>query len=173
MRKKALTLGISKKDIITESQAQIDKMRKAGVAVSHLDSHGHLHKFPAFMYAMKWLRIGGKEVERVRSVQNVFIDKPSIKSPVYWLNKYFRWYLGRNFSNPGYFYMSANNMDTGWADEILRQMEMMPHDAVIEVGVHPGHDEEWRQREFGDIMDFAKKVRRRHEIVTWREIIDD
>lgn len=173
VRKKALTLGISKKDIITESQAQIDKMRKAGVTVSHLDSHGHLHKFPAFMYAMKRLRIDGKAVERVRSVQNVFIDKPSMKSPVYWLNKYFRWYLGRNFSNPGYFYMSANNMDTGWADEILRQMEMMPRDAVIEVGVHPGHDEEWRQREFGDIMDFAKKVRRRHEIVTWREIIDD
>lgn len=172
VRKLAMLLMLPKTQVIAESQAQIDKIEKAGIKLSHLDSHGHLHKFPAFMYAMKQLRIGGKTVERVRSVQNVFIDKPSMKSPVYWLNKYFRWYLGRNFSNPGYFYMSANNMDTGWADEILRQMEMMPQDAVVEIGVHPGHKEEWRQHEYDDIIEFATKLRAsgKHEIVNWNQI---
>lgn len=171
-RKKALSWRLNQNEIISESQAQIDKMEKAGVAVSHLDSHGHLHKFPAFMYALRHLRIGGKSVEKIRSVQNVFIDNPSKKSPVYWLNKYFRWYLGRNFRNPDYFYMSANNMDTGWSDYILREMEFLPADATIEIGVHPGYNENWRLREFEDIMDFAKKVRNKHNIVTWNVLMD-
>ena len=68
--------------------AQIDKMEKAGVKVSHLDSHGHLHKFLSFLYGMKFLNVGGViPVEKVRASQNVYVVPPSSMSPVYWLNK--------------------------------------------------------------------------------------
>lgn len=172
VRKLAMMLKLPQKEIIAESQAQIDKIENAGVKISHLDSHGHLHKFLSILYSMKHLKVGGKPVEKVRCVQNVFIEQPSWKSPVFWLNKYFKWYLENNFKNPQFFYMSANNMDIGWADSILVEMGKLPQDAIIEIGVHPGHKEEWRQREYNDIIDFSKKLRAsgKHEIINWNQV---
>lgn len=172
VRKLAMMLKLPKMQVIAESQAQIDKMEMAGVKVSHLDSHGHLHKFLSILYSMKYLKVGGGPVSKVRASQNLYVVKPSWKSPVYWLNKFFNWYLKRNFKNPEYFYMSANNMDTGWADCILAQMDKLPQDAIIEIGVHPGHKEEWRWHEYEDIIDFATKLRKtgKHEIINWNQL---
>lgn len=172
VRKKALLFRLPRKEVIAESQAQIDKMEASGVKVSHLDSHGHLHKFPSILYSMKHLKVAGIPVRKVRASQNIYVVKPSWKTPVYWLNKYFNWYLKHTFKNPEYFYMSANNMDTGWADCVLAQMDNLPQDAVIEIGVHPGHKEQWRQHEYDDIMDFAKKLRvsGKHQIINWNQI---
>ena len=68
--------------------------------------------------------------------------------------------------------MSANNMDTSWADSILREMDKLPQNSIIEIGVHPGHKEEWRQHEYDDIIEFATKLRAsgKHEIVNWNQI---
>lgn len=172
IRKLAMLLKLPKKEVIAESQAQIDKIERIGIKVSHLDSHGHLHKFLSILYCMKNLKVSGKPVKKVRCVQNVFVQRPSWKSPITWLNEYFKWYLKHHFINPQFFYMSANSMDTGWADTILAEMERFPQDAVIEIGVHPGHKEEWRQHEYDDILDFAEKLRRggRHQIINWNQI---
>lgn len=172
VRKLAMMMKLPKTQVIAESQAQIDKIEAAGLKVSHLDSHGHLHKFLSILWSMKYLKVGGKPVRKVRASQNVYVVMPSWKSPVYWLNKYFNWYLKHTFKNPEYFYMSANNMDTNWADCILEQMDKLPQDAVIEIGVHPGHKEEWRQHEYDDIIEFATKLRAssKHEIINWNQI---
>lgn len=172
VRKLAMMLKLPKSEIVAESQAQIDKIEKAGVKVSHIDSHGHLHKFLSILYAMKSLKVGGKPLKKMRCVQNVFLEQPSKESPVYWLNKYFKWYLKHTFNNPEFFYMSANNMDTGWADTILRKMDKLPQDSVIEIGIHPGHKEEWRQHEFDDIMEFAQKLKAsgKHQIINWNQL---
>lgn len=172
VRKLAMALRIPKKQIVIESQAQIDKMEKAGIKVSHLDSHGHLHKFFSFLFALKYLKVGGGEVKQVRSTQNVFLNYPLKTSPIYWLNKYFRWYLKRNFKSPQYFYMSANSMDTRWSDAIIAQMDKLPQDAIIEIGVHPGYKEEWRRHEYDDIIEFANKLRAsgKHEMINWNQI---
>jgi len=72
--------------------------------------------------------------------------------------------------------MSANSMDTEWADAILTQMDKLPQDAIIEIGVHPGHadteEERWRIAEYSDIVDFAEKLRgdNKHQIITWKEV---
>ena len=172
VRKLAMMFKLPQKQIIAESQAQIDKIEKAGIKPSHLDSHGHLHKFLSFLYTIKHLKIEGKLVERVRASQNVHVVKPSWISPIYWFNQYFMRYLKRKFKNPQYFYMSANNMDRGWADTILAEMDRMPQNAIIEIGVHPGHKEEWRRYEYEDIIDFTTKLRasRKHEIINWNMI---
>lgn len=172
VRKLAMMLRLPRKEVIAESQAQIDKIEAAGVMASHLDSHGHLHKFLSILWSMKYLKVGGQPVKKVRASQNVYVIRPSWKSPVYWLNKYFNWYLKHTFKNPEYFYMSANNMDTGWADCILKRMDMLPQDGVIEIGVHPGHKEEWRQHEYDDIIEFATKLRAsgKHQIINWNQL---
>lgn len=158
--------------IAAETQAQINVMENAGVKISHLDSHGHLHKCISMILAMKKVRIEGMPVSKVRGVQNVFVNNPSIFSVNRWVNTLLRWLLKRAFRTVDYFYMSANSMDTNWADAILREMDTMPDDAIIEIGVHPGFNEEWRRHEYNDIIEFAEKLRAggKHEIINRNKV---
>lgn len=174
VRKKAILLKLKKEDVVEESMAQIEKVHSAGVAISHLDSHGHLHKFPSFLLALPEIK-KRSGISRVRRVQNVFIN-PQHVSPILILNKCFDTYISHTCHTTDYFYMSANNMDTGWADAVLAQMDKFPQDAIIEVGVHPGHadtdEERWRIAEYNDMKEFAQKLRAggKHQIITWNEI---
>ena len=174
VRKKAIILTLNKKDIIDESLAQINIVRKGGVEISHLDSHGHLHKFPSFLLSLPEIKRRSGLV-RVRRVQNVFIDNPRL-SPTTILNKCFDWRIAHSCCTTDYFYMSANNMDTGWSEAIIEQMNRLPQDAIIEVGVHPGYSssekEKWRMDEYQDIVCFAKMIKKQgiHQIVNWNSI---
>lgn len=174
VRLKAMMLKYNKFDIVDESLAQIDIIRQGGVNISHLDSHGHLHKFPSFLNALPIIK-SQSGIERVRRVQNVFIQKPQF-SLTSILNRYFDWRITHGYRSTDYFYMSANNMDTEWADSILVQMDQLPQSAIIEIGVHPGHTnnekERWRQNEYDDIRDFAEKLRAsgKHHIISWNEV---
>lgn len=174
VRKKAILLKLKKHDIVEESMAQIEKVRSAGVTISHLDSHGHLHKFPSFLLALPEIK-KRSGIRRVRRVQNVFIS-PQHVSPILILNKCFDTYISHTCQTTDFFYMSANNMDTGWADAVLAQMDKLPHDAIIEVGVHPGHadteEDSWRIAEYNDMKAFATKLRAsgNHQIITWNEV---
>ncbi len=172
VRKRALMLKVSKTDIVKESNAQKAILEHNGVKVSHLDSHGHLHKFPSFLLAMRTMHIEGQKALKLRSVQDIFISQPSASSPTTILNNMFRWYIKRNFLTTDYFYMSANALDTNWGGQILKQMDALPQDATIEIGVHPGHQEEWRQHEFDDINEFAAMLKDsgKHTIINWNDI---
>lgn len=174
VRKKALCLGISREEIVRESLAQIKRVQAGGVRVSHLDSHGHLHKFPSILLALKDIT-ASSGVKKVRRVQNVFIEPPHF-GPSSVLNGMFGCYISRNFLTTDYFYMSANCMDTDWSDTIIRHMDALPDDAVIEVGVHPGladnEGERWRIAEYNDMKLFAERIRcdGRHKIITWNDL---
>lgn len=174
VRKKAIKLALKKEDIVEESLAQIEKVRQGGVQISHLDSHGHLHKFPSFLLALSEIK-KRSGINKVRRVQNVYIN-PQHVSPTMILNKCFDAYISHTSRTTDYFYMSANNMDTGWADALLAQMDHLPQDAVIEVGVHPGYadieEERWRIAEYNDVKEFAHKLKTsgKHQIITWNEV---
>lgn len=174
VRKMAITLKLKGQDIVEESLAQIDKVRKGGVEISHLDSHGHLHKFPSFLLVLPEI-IKRSGIGRVRRVQNVFLLQQGL-SPTTILNRCFDWRIAHSCITTDYFYMSANNMETGWTDAILKQMETLPQNAIIEIGVHPGHadseEERWRIAEYNDMKDFAAKLRKsgKHQIITWNEV---
>ena len=174
VRKKAIKLALKIDDIIDESLAQIAIVRKGGVKISHLDSHGHLHKFPSFLAALPKIK-NRSGIERVRRVQNVFLHKPGL-SPTTILNCCFDWCISHTCRTTDYFYMSANNMETKWSDALLEQMKLLPQNAIIEVGVHPGHadteNDRWRISEYRDVMDFAEKIRKqgKHQIITWKEV---
>ena len=174
VRKKAIKFTLRKKDIVEESLAQIEIVRKGGVELSHLDSHGHLHKFPSFLLALPEIK-RRSGIERVRRVQNIFLQKQGL-SPTTMLNRCFDWRIAHTCLTTDYFYMSANNMETGWANALLEQMECLPQNSTIEVGVHPGHadteEERWRISEYQDLLDFANKIRQigTHQIITWNEV---
>ena len=174
IRKKAIKLALRKAAIVEESIAQIEIVRKGGVEISHLDSHGHLHKFPSFLLALSEIK-KRSGISRVRRVQNVFLQKLGL-SPITILNCCFDWRIAHTCKTTDYFYMSANNMETGWADAVLEQMERLPKNSIIEVGVHPGHadteKERWRISEYQDVADFAEKIRKqgKHQIITWKEV---
>lgn len=174
VRKKAILLKLKKQEIVEESLAQIKKVRTAGVIISHLDSHGHLHKFPSFLAALPEIK-KKSGIQRVRRVQNVFLKKPGLSVSTT-LNSCFDMRIVHTCRTTDFFYMSANNMDTGWADAILKQMDELPQNSIIEIGVHPGHadteEERWRIAEYNDVKEFAQKLRSsgKHQIITWNEI---
>lgn len=168
-RKKSIAFKHKTQDIVDEIKAQVKIIEDGGVILSHLDSHGHLHKFPSFLRALKQIR---KTIPtlKVRRSQNLFIN-PQKWGPVRVLNTLFDWYIVRNFKTTDAFYMSANNMDINWAKRVLNMIDELPDDATVEVGVHPSHYEEWRQHEYDDILEFATLVREsKHKIITWREV---
>ena len=169
IRKKALLFRLNQKDIIKETIAQIEVLTKAGIKVSHLDSHGHIHKFPSFLIAVnKATKLCG--IQRVRGVQNLFVKNIN-RGIVGVLNKLFKAYISYFHKTTDYFYMAANSFDTNWADNIIHQIEGLDDDKTLEVGVHPGSVEKWRVNEFNDINEFASKLRNtKHILINWNDI---
>ena len=172
VRKSALFFKLNVNLILLETESQINLLSSGGVAISHLDSHGHLHKFPSFLLALSRLAKGQKQI-KVRRVQNVFMQPhTNAYSPKVIVNSILASYIVKNFRTTDYFYMPANSFDTKWANNILRQMDRMPTDSVIEIGVHPGYLESWRKDEYRDIRDFVELLYKqgKHQIVNWNYI---
>lgn len=172
--KDALTLKLETKDIIKESLAQIQVLKNNGVNISHLDSHGHLHKYPSFQIALGTIcKLSG--IYRVRRVQNVFIA-PQKFGP----KSLLRWFLNKGvvsrFKSTDYFYMSASNLDTNWSDEILSRLDNLPKSSIIEVGVHPGIKsdgvEAYRVPEYHEIQLFSELIKKqgKHTIINWNDV---
>src|SRR5439155_17642642 len=53
IRKLAAMRRIPVQQIEIETRAQIESLRSRGVKISHVDSHGHLHKFAVFRTALQ------------------------------------------------------------------------------------------------------------------------
>jgi predicted glycoside hydrolase/deacetylase ChbG (UPF0249 family) len=134
-------------EIAAEAERQIVRLRDAGVPVSHVDAHGHLHKFGSFRLALRSLlpRLG---IERVRSAQDVYLA-PSRRSPTVWLGPYWRRQLTRSFRTTDHFYMPASDGASRWQDELLPVLTEIG--GTTEIGVHPGRAEAWRARELHEL----------------------
>lgn len=169
VRKKALLFKLKKQDIIEESIKQIKILQKAGIKVSHLDSHGHLHKFPAFLSALN--DVSKKTgITKIRRVQNIFITTHELGVSSL-LNSMFGKYISGHFKSTDYFYMPANSMDTYWSDAIWDKITQLPPSFTLEIGVHPGISEDWRVQEHEEIEKFAHRISRTgHKLINWNEL---
>lgn len=165
VRLQALRGAIPVDQIEIETEAQLALLRDMGVNVSHVDSHGHLHRFGPFREALRRVlpRFG---IKKVRNVQDVYIRKP-LKSPNYWFGPLWRRRLMHSFQTTDRFYMPTSAGDHGWWDPLLaRRME-----GTLEVGVHPGYTEPWREEERTSIRRFAEAARTSgHTLIGWREL---
>lgn len=171
IRKKSLRLKIDTKEIVQEIISQIDIVESQGVSISHIDSHGHLHKFPSFLLALEQLRKIRPNL-KIRRVQNLFLTAPSIFSPTHIANNIFDWIIKQRYKTTDLFYMPANNFDTKWSRQILNMIKTYPSDKVLEIGVHPGMVEQWRKNELNDLTEFNELLRQeeQHQLITWNEV---
>ena len=167
LRMRALLDKAPVDEIEREMAAQIQFLLGQGVRLSHVDSHGHLHKFKPFVVAMRRVlpRFG---IRRVRTAQDVYLQRP-LKSPTYWLGGIWRRRIRRHFVTTDHLFMGNSPEDA----RQLAQGALLPllRGATIEVGVHPGRAEPWRDEEREAALSFAPRAAEAgHRLVTWNEL---
>jgi predicted glycoside hydrolase/deacetylase ChbG (UPF0249 family) len=165
-RARALTGRLDRRQLALEIEAQVRAVRDAGIRVTHVDSHRHLHKFAPFRDALAAAlpRIG---VNRVRAVQDVYLGR-SWHSPTYWLRNGWREWIRSSFATTEHFYMAAK-ADPPWAEELLRRLPGLA--GSLEVGVHPGRREPWRDRDRLAVVELARGLGDDVELVDWKTLI--
>lgn len=169
VRLKALAGRIPAAQIERETRAQIQTLVDAGVAVSHVDSHSHLHKIGAFREALARV-LPAFGITRARGVQNLYLRRPAFNLTS-WLGGTWERRLRERFETTDHFYMPSSALDVDWAEPLLTgPLAGTGNDATVEVGVHPGSGEGWRLNEHDDIIAFAIVARARgHRIITWND----
>jgi chitin disaccharide deacetylase len=167
VRLRALARRLPVDQLEREIAAQLTLVRDAGVAISHVDSHRHLHKLAPFRRALENVlpRFG---IEHVRGVQDVYLTRPLVGA-TYWVGSLWRRPLRRAFRTTDHFYMPASTGDLAWADELLGRIDSLSG-LTMEVGVHPGPDD-WRADERRSAARLASAAPELgHELVSWRAI---
>jgi chitin disaccharide deacetylase len=162
VRRRALLGRIPIGQIEQEAFAQIDYVQSRGVRVSHVDSHRHLHKFAPFRKALREV-LPSLGVARVRNVQDTFLRRP-VEHPTYWLSPMWRRQLMRSFLTTDHFYMPTTSHDPSWN----RLADALPDGGTLEVGLHPGREDEWRRHEQECLAPFIEAVQEAgHRLVSW------
>lgn len=154
--------------VALETEAQIRSLLDRGVRISHVDSHGHLHKFGPFRKALAMVlpKLG---ITRVRSVQDVYLKKP-YKSFTYWFGPAHRARIRSLFDTTDAFYMPSSAWDLDWQAPLVRRLASL-RAGTIEVGVHPGYAEDWRAVERQGVLAFAQLARDAgHTLIGWKDV---
>jgi predicted glycoside hydrolase/deacetylase ChbG (UPF0249 family) len=168
VRKRALLGKLPIDQLSREIKAQIGFVRDHGIDVSHVDSHGHLHKFAPFRAALRQA-LPQFGIKRVRNVQDVYFKKP-LKSPTFWFGPWWRRKLMKAFLSTDHFYMPTSSFENDWQEQLLKRFESAG-DASLEVGVHPGYQEPWRETERVGAIKFAGLARSAgHQLIGWMDL---
>jgi hypothetical protein len=160
----AVLRRVPEDQIERETEAQLGVLVDQGVPLSHVDSHGHIHKFKPFRDAIARVlpRFG---IRKVRSAQDVFVERP-LKSFSYWLGPHWRRSLRRLFDTTSHFFMPRGAPGEVWAAALASRLPR----GTLEVGVHPGPDE-WRRDQQREVEIFTPLARRRGAtMIGWREL---
>ena len=170
VRLRTLARALPVNQIEREVAAQIDAVAHAGIRVTHVDSHRHIHKFALFQKALGRV-LPSRGIRRVRTVQDVYLARPR-SSMTYWAGAVWRRPLTRHFQTTDHFYMPATARDDRW-HRVASLLQHLPGD-IIEVGVHPGSREGWRRREKESLAPFVDAlIACGHELVSWRAVANN
>lgn len=167
IRKAALAGKLDIAQISLETAAQIQRALDAGVRVSHVDSHGHLHKFAPFRAALKKV-LPQFGIQKVRTVQDVYLRTPW-KSPTYWLGKVWRGQIAASHKTTDHLYLPTSAWDDLWPQKLLDKLKQAR--GSVEVGVHPGTRDPWRLSESKNTVLLAELARQQGiELLTWNDV---
>lgn len=139
--KRTSTGRIWPRDIYREVLAQLSLIKRSGLHVTHIDTHGHVHKFPAVLVALR-RAIKTFEICTVRRMQNLYYRAPRLSKRCY--NDLTNLFVRRLGRTTDYFLMVAGVLcpqDSRWWPDCI---ERLP-EGVTEIGIHPGIDEQWRR----------------------------
>jgi len=156
-------------DLVREMTAQYQAVAASGLKISHVDGHGHNHRLPQSIRALRELEVGrrggggqrnwqnGSDLVcqlsppstplKVRRCQDIVVGREGLLGRL--INKPMQRRLdAAGFRMTDHFAMNAGHTDDPkWFSKLL---EALPED-VTEVGVHPGVDEEWRRIEIEEL----------------------
>ncbi|MGD0636221.1 MAG: ChbG/HpnK family deacetylase [Beijerinckiaceae bacterium] len=164
---RALTGRLNVEDIERETFAQIARVADSGVALSYVDGHGNLHKFPPFVAALRKI-LPHFGIDRVRRTQNVYLATPWT-SPNYWLGHGWNKALAAAFKTTSGFYLSASRGDADWAAPLWTRIAN--REGAVEIGVHPGAQEPWRAAEEASLRAFAELLRQKGvKPIGWKDL---
>ena len=155
--------------IARETEAQIRSLLDRGVPIHHVDSHGHLHKFGPFREALARVlpKLG---ITRVRGVQDLYLKKP-LRSFTYWFGPLHKARIRARFATTDRFYMPSSAWDLDWEQPLVERLAKLDPSSTIEVGVHPGYTEPWRDVERRGILRFAELAKQAgHQLIGWRDV---
>jgi predicted glycoside hydrolase/deacetylase ChbG (UPF0249 family) len=166
LRMRALLGRLVPQQLEREIEAQVRAIQEAGVTVSHVDSHRHLHKFAPFRAALTRAlpRLG---IRRVRAVQDVYLRRP-LASPTYWLGRRWRVSIRRAFETTEHFFMPSKE-DRPWGKAVSQLVAALGAGS-LEVGVHPGFEEGWRDRDRLAALELARSLPGGVKLVDWRTV---
>lgn len=166
LRRLALMKSVDPFHIELETIAQINLLRESGIKISHIDSHGHIHKLPIFSRTLS--KIKSKiQIEKMRNAQNIFLDK-KYSSPSFWLNSWLKKNIKKNFHTTDFFYMNTNYNNHKWPEHL----SSLKINGSIEVGVHPGSKEGWRSQEVETSLILADLIKKNDEfnLISWNDL---
>lgn len=129
-------------DIVTEMHAQYSAIASTGLQISHVDGHGHNHRLPRSIQALRELsKLEGVKQLRVRRCQDIVVGREGLLGKL--INNPMQKKLSQSgFAMTDHFAMNAGHTsDRKWFSHLLASLP----DGLTEIGVHPGNDEEWRK----------------------------
>ena len=112
IRLRAALRRIPAAEVEREVVAQVSAVREAGIAVSHVDSHRHLHKYGAIRAGLE-RALPGLGISRVRNVQDVYLRR-RLLSPTNVFGRSWRRRLMQSFVTTDHFYMATSAGDASW-----------------------------------------------------------
>jgi len=148
MLRSALGL-IRSADLEREVRAQLLRLREAGVVVSHIDGHGHMHRMPLVLKALIRLK-DELDLARLRPAQDLYYAPPRLPFGL-WLNRAVNRPLRRHYAAPDHFLMTTGKVSSAQSAWFREMLPRLPG-GCTEIGIHPGTDEPWRQLDTDDLL---------------------
>ncbi len=166
VRKRALAGRLSVQQIADEARAQIKRVRDAGIMISHVDSHGHIHKFAPFMRALR-IVLPEFGIRRVRTSQDIYL-RPAWRSPTYWVGPLWRRRIRKAFATTAHLAMPDGRDGNDWIAAMLSRCK----GPTLEVGVHPGIQHEWQRSQTEAALELGAALRSsvEHQLITWNDV---
>ena len=163
---------IRRADLEREIRAQFQQLRDTGVAVSHLDGHGHMHRMPFVLRSLVRLK-AELGIDCLRPAQDLYYSPPRLPMAK-WLNCSVNKSVRRHFRAPDHFLMTSGKVGPSQAAWFREMLPRLPQDCT-EVGIHPGADEQWRQLDTDDLLKHGKKawLQASFRLISYHELKQD
>lgn len=139
--KRSFTGRISVQDICREISAQLAHIKQAGLDITHIDTHGHVHKIPVVFLALKKV-LRKSEFTTIRRMQNLFYHKPGQLAQSY--NNMANIFIKKLGKTTDYFLMVTGTLSEQDDDWLQFSIDHLP-EGTTEIGIHPGLDEPQRR----------------------------